>query len=74
MRGTTSSRKLGALAGLVLLSCVACCHSQTCRPVEAVRGPGGETHLESRPWEVVVEPDEVDRLLVVVTAYARQEA
>lgn len=28
-----------------------------------------ETRFRSRPWEVVVEPDEVEHLLVVVTAY-----
>lgn len=28
-----------------------------------------ETVHESRPWEVIVEPDPEDRLLVVVTAY-----
>lgn len=28
-----------------------------------------ETKHDDRIWEVVVEPDEVDRLLVVVTAY-----
>lgn len=29
-----------------------------------------ETSHEGRSWEVVVEPDPVDRLLVVITAYA----
>lgn len=28
-----------------------------------------ETRLRGRPWEVVVEPDELEHLLVVVTAY-----
>jgi hypothetical protein len=28
-----------------------------------------ETRLRGRPWEVVVEPDDVEHLLVVVTAY-----
>jgi hypothetical protein len=28
-----------------------------------------ETRFRGRPWEVVVEPDEVEHLLVVVTAY-----
>ena len=28
-----------------------------------------ESALRGRPWEVVVEPDEVDHLLVVVTAF-----
>ncbi len=28
-----------------------------------------ETEHERSPWEVVVEPDEIDHLLVVVTAY-----
>jgi hypothetical protein len=28
-----------------------------------------ETRLRGRPWEVVVEPDEVEHLLVIVTAY-----
>ena len=28
-----------------------------------------QTALGSAPWEVVVEPDELDRLLIVVTAY-----
>lgn len=29
-----------------------------------------QTEHRSRPWEVIVEPDELDRLLVVITAYA----
>ena len=29
-----------------------------------------ETRFRGRPWQVVVEPDEVDHLLVVVTAFA----
>ena len=29
-----------------------------------------ETSWRARPWEVIVEPDEDRRLLVVVTAYA----
>jgi hypothetical protein len=29
-----------------------------------------ETRFRGRPWEVVVEPDEVEHLLVVVTAFA----
>ena len=29
-----------------------------------------ECHHDGRPWEVVVEPDADDELLVVVTAYA----
>ena len=28
-----------------------------------------DTSFRSRKWEVVVEPDEIDHLLVVVTAY-----
>lgn len=28
-----------------------------------------ETRFRAGPWEVVVEPDEVEHLLVVVTAY-----
>lgn len=28
-----------------------------------------ETQLNRSPWEVIVEPDEIDHLLVVVTAY-----
>jgi len=28
-----------------------------------------ETSHESVPWEVIVEPDPVDRLLVVITAF-----
>ena len=28
-----------------------------------------EARFRGRPWEVVVEPDEVDHLLVVVTAF-----
>jgi Domain of unknown function (DUF4258) len=28
-----------------------------------------EMRFRARPWEVVVEPDEVEHLLVVVTAY-----
>lgn len=28
-----------------------------------------ETAHRSRPWEIIVEPDEIDQLLVVVTAY-----
>lgn len=28
-----------------------------------------ETRFGGRPWEVVVEPDEVEHLIVVVTAY-----
>ena len=28
-----------------------------------------ETRFRGRPWEVVVEPDEVEHLLVVVTAF-----
>ena len=28
-----------------------------------------EAQLRGHPWEVVVEPDEVEHLLVVVTAY-----
>jgi len=31
-----------------------------------------ETSLESRPWEVIVEPDPADRMLVVITAYPVQ--
>ena len=30
------------------------------------------TSQRGRPWVVVLEPDEVDRLLFVVTAYARE--
>lgn len=29
-----------------------------------------ETSHQSRRWEVIVEPDESDRLLVVITAYS----
>jgi len=29
-----------------------------------------ETRFRRQPWEVVVEPDEVEHLLVVVTAFA----
>jgi hypothetical protein len=28
-----------------------------------------ETDHKRAPWEVIVEPDEIDHLLVVVTAY-----
>lgn len=28
-----------------------------------------ETSLESRPWHVVVEPDAIDELVVVITAF-----
>jgi hypothetical protein len=28
-----------------------------------------ETERKGAPWEVIVEPDEMDHLLVVVTAY-----
>jgi hypothetical protein len=28
-----------------------------------------ETRLRRRPWEIVVEPDDERRLLVVITAY-----
>lgn len=28
-----------------------------------------ETSHESRPWEMIVEPDSTDRLVVVITAY-----
>ena len=28
-----------------------------------------ETTHDSRPWEVIVEPDPSDRVLVVITAY-----
>jgi hypothetical protein len=28
-----------------------------------------DTSFQGRKWEVVVEPDEIDHLLVVVTAY-----
>jgi hypothetical protein len=28
-----------------------------------------ETSQEARPWEVIVEPDSADQLLVVITAY-----
>jgi hypothetical protein len=31
-----------------------------------------ETRFHGRPWEVVVEPDEVEHLLVVVTAFAAE--
>ena len=31
-----------------------------------------ETHRESQPWEVVVEPDELERSLIVVSAYRIQ--
>jgi len=30
-----------------------------------------ETNHRRTPWEVIVEPDEIDELLVVVTAYAK---
>jgi len=33
-----------------------------------------ETQHRGRAWEVIVEPDEIDRLLVVVTAYRREQA
>lgn len=32
-----------------------------------------ETSHASRPWEVIVEPDAEDRLLVVITAYPVKE-
>lgn len=32
-----------------------------------------ETQHRGRAWEVIVEPDEIDRLLVVITAYAIEE-
>ena len=28
-----------------------------------------ETHHELHPWEVIVEPDDYEKLLVIVTAY-----
>jgi hypothetical protein len=28
-----------------------------------------ETHHERHPWEVIVEPDDYEKLLVIVTAY-----
>ena len=28
-----------------------------------------ETRFKGRPWEIVVEPDETNHVLVVVTAY-----
>jgi len=28
-----------------------------------------ETYHEEHPWEVIVEPDVIDKLLVVITAY-----
>lgn len=28
-----------------------------------------ETRLGSRRWEVIVEPDDLDRIVVVITAY-----
>jgi hypothetical protein len=31
-----------------------------------------ETRFRGQPWEVVVEPDEVEHLLVVVTAFAAE--
>lgn len=32
-----------------------------------------ETRWRRRPWEVIVEPDEVEELLVIVTAYPVDE-
>jgi hypothetical protein len=32
-----------------------------------------ETAHRLEPWEVIVEPDELDELLVVVTAYRKQQ-
>jgi hypothetical protein len=44
-------------------------HARTCRP-DAVEGRFVvETEHKRSPWEVIVEPDEMDHLLVVVTAY-----
>jgi len=28
-----------------------------------------ETHHDERPWEVIVEPDMISKLLVIITAY-----
>ena len=32
-----------------------------------------ETRHDSRPWEIIVEPDREDRVLVVVTAFAVEQ-
>lgn len=32
-----------------------------------------QTYLSARPWEIIVEPDEVGHFLVVVTAYPLEE-
>ncbi len=32
-----------------------------------------ETVHDSKPWEIIVEPDPVDRLLVVITAFPLDE-
>ena len=40
--------------------------------IEPGRWVIGARH-ESAPWEVIVEPDTADRLLVVVTAYPTDE-
>jgi hypothetical protein len=40
------------------------------------RRPGrfvGSTRLRSRPWVVILEPDMEDRVVFVVTAYARDQ-
>ena len=33
-----------------------------------------ETIHDSRPWNIIVEPDPADRLLVVITAYSLEQA
>ena len=46
----------------------------------ALRGAGvserwiAETSHNSAPWEIIVEPDSIDRLLVVITAYPVSES
>lgn len=29
-----------------------------------------ETHHDEHPWEVIVEPDMINKVLVIITAYA----
>ena len=45
--------------------------------MNAERGRGdasGDTRHGGRPWEAIVEPDEMRQLLVVITAYPVDEA
>lgn len=44
-------------------------HATSYRPSEVESRFVIATRFRGRPWEVVVEPDDVEHLLVVVTAY-----